>query len=288
MKLQLSTWPEIEDYLTDRRVIVIPIGSTEQHGPTGMIGTDALCPEIVADGMAEKTRILIGPSLSIGMAQHHLAFPGSISLKPSTLVRVVGDVVESLASQGFSHFFFLNGHGGNIASVQAAFSEIWAASSFRAEPSALRLRLHNWFQGARVARLSRQLFGDGEGSHATPSEISLVLSAYPEAARDRPWIRTRQAPDRSGTRRIFGVFTPTVAWERVPAWPPPSMAGGCARRRWPMRWSPWKNSSATDEERPTGAVAPSLKKRFGPIPHGFLREVVGIPQSLARSMHVYP
>ena len=185
MKLQLSTWPEIEDYLAHRRVIVIPIGSTEQHGPTGMIGTDALCPEIVADGMAEKTRILIGPSLSIGMAQHHLAFPGSISLKPSTLVRVVGDVVESLASQGFSHFFFLNGHGGNIASVQAAFSEIWAASSFRAEPSALRLRLHNWFQGARVARLSRQLFGDGEGSHATPSEISLVLSAYPEAARDR-------------------------------------------------------------------------------------------------------
>lgn len=183
MKLQLSTWPEVEAYLREMRVIVIPIGSTEQHGPTGMIGTDALCPEIVADGMAERRRLLIAPSLSIGMAQHHLAFPGSISLRPSTLLRVVGDVVESLASQGFSHFFFLNGHGGNIATVQAAFSEVWAGSSFGGRDSGLRLSLHNWFQGERVMRLSRELFGDGEGSHAAPSEISLVLSAYPQAGR---------------------------------------------------------------------------------------------------------
>ncbi len=184
MKLQFLTWPEVEAYLTHSRAIIIPIGSTEQHGPIGMIGTDALCPEIVAAGMAERRKILIGPTLSIGMAQHHLAFPGSVSLRPSTLIQVVSDVVESLAGQGFSHFFFLNGHGGNIATVQAAFSEIWARASFARSQSALRLRLHNWFQGERVGQLSRQLFGDGEGSHATPSEISLVLSAYPEASRE--------------------------------------------------------------------------------------------------------
>lgn len=184
MKLQLSTWPEVQDYLRQSQTIVIPIGSTEQHGPTGMIGTDVLCPEIVAEGLAERRRLLIGPSLSIGMAQHHLAFPGSISLRPSTLLQVVTDVVESLASQGFTHFFFLNGHGGNIATVQAAFSEVWSRTSFSGGETALRLRLHNWFQGERVARLAQELFGDGEGSHATPSEISLVLSAYPEARRD--------------------------------------------------------------------------------------------------------
>ena len=194
MKLQLSTWPEVEAYLQTCRAILIPIGSTEQHGPTGMIGTDALCPEIVAAGMAEAQRILIGPTLSIGMAQHHLGFPGSISLKPSTLMRVVADVVESLASQGFRQFFFLNGHGGNIATVQAAFSEIWASASFAAQDSELRLQLHNWFQGARVGRLSRELFGDGEGSHATPSEISLVLTAYPEAQRDVELV-PEQAPN---------------------------------------------------------------------------------------------
>jgi creatinine amidohydrolase len=193
MKLQLSTWPEIEHYLTESRVVVIPIGSTEQHGPTGMIGTDALCPEIVAAGMAAHRRLLIAPTLAVGMAQHHLAFPGSISLRPSTLIRVVSDVVESLSAQGFSHFFFLNGHGGNIATVQAAFSEIWAASSFAGGQSALRLSLCNWFQGVRVGRLSRALFADGEGSHATPSEISLVLSAYPQARRDGP-LDPEQAP----------------------------------------------------------------------------------------------
>ena len=194
MKLQLSTWPEVEAYLQTCGAILIPIGSTEQHGPTGMIGTDALCPEIVAAGMAEAERILIGPTLSIGMAQHHLGFPGSISLKPSTLMRVVADVVESLASQGFRQFFFLNGHGGNIATVQAAFSEIWASASFAGQESELRLQLHNWFQGARVGRLSRELFGDGEGSHATPSEISLVLTAYPEAQRDVELV-PEQAPN---------------------------------------------------------------------------------------------
>ncbi len=184
MKLQLATWPEIETYLERSRSIIVPIGSTEQHGPTGMIGTDALCPEIVADGMAEEKELLIGPTLSIGMAQHHLAFPGSVSLRPSTLIRVVSDVVESLAGHGFEHFFFLNGHGGNIATVQAAFSEIWASASFAGRDSGLRLQLHNWFQGPRVVRLSRELYGDGDGSHATPSEISLVLSGYPQAERD--------------------------------------------------------------------------------------------------------
>ncbi len=193
MKLQFSSWPEVEAYLATSQAIVIPIGSTEQHGPTGMIGTDALCPEIVADGMAEHRRLLIGPTLSIGMAQHHLAFPGSISLKPSTLLQVVADVVESLASQGFSQFFFLNGHGGNIATVQAAFSQIWATRSFAGADCRLRLSLHNWFQGARVEQLSRELFGEGEGSHATPSEISLVLSRYPEARRDMA-LEPEQAP----------------------------------------------------------------------------------------------
>lgn len=187
MRLQLSTWPEVQDYLRERQVIVIPIGSTEQHGPSGMIGTDALCPEIIAAGMAERQRLLIGPTLSIGMAQHHLAFPGSVSLKPSTLIRVIGDVVESLALHGFSRFFFINGHGGNIATVHAAFSEIWSASSFSGRDSGLKLQLHNWFQGSRVCRLTGELFGDAEGSHATPSEISLVLSAYPEAARNVPF-----------------------------------------------------------------------------------------------------
>jgi creatinine amidohydrolase len=193
MKLQLSTWPEIERYLENSRGIVIPIGSTEQHGPTGLIGTDALCPEIIAEGLHAEG-ILIGPTLSIGMAQHHLGFPGSITLKPSTLMAVVVDVVSSLAIQGFERFYFLNGHGGNIATVNAAFAEVYAESSLSGRASGLHLKLANWFAGRRVMRLSRELFGDAEGSHATPSEISLTWHAYPDQVRDLP-LDPRRAPE---------------------------------------------------------------------------------------------
>ncbi len=183
MHLKLATWPEVEAYLSRSTGIVIPIGSTEQHGPTGLIGTDIICPETIAEGMAAEG-ILIGPSLNIGMAQHHLAFPGSVALRPSTLMAVVRDVVTSLASQGFRHFYFLNGHGGNIASVQAAFAEIWAEASMAGQASGLNLRLGNWFAGARVRELSQSLYGAADGAHATASEISLTWHAYPEAVRE--------------------------------------------------------------------------------------------------------
>ncbi|MGY6586830.1 MAG: creatininase family protein [Wenzhouxiangella sp.] len=192
MQLQLSTWPEVEAYLTQSQGIVIPIGSTEQHGPTGLIGTDAICPSHVASRLSDDG-ILVAPTLSIGMAQHHLAFPGSITLRPSTLMAVVHDVVASLASQGFRQFYFLNGHGGNINTVQAAFAEIWSDFSLAAEPSGLKLKLANWFAGPRVVALNRELFGDADGWHATPSEISLTWDAYPDQVRDLP-LEPRRAP----------------------------------------------------------------------------------------------
>ena len=80
MELKFSTWQEVETYLHKSKAIVLPIGSTEQHGPNGLIGTDALCPESLAVALGEKTGALIAPTISVGMAQHHLGFPGSITL----------------------------------------------------------------------------------------------------------------------------------------------------------------------------------------------------------------
>ncbi|WP_376689814.1 creatininase family protein [Wenzhouxiangella sp. EGI_FJ10409] len=193
MYLQRATWPEVETYLEGSTGIVIPIGSTEQHGPTGLIGTDAICPETIAGGLAEEG-ILIGPTLSIGMAQHHLGFPGSISLRPSTLMAVVRDVVGSLTRHGFTHFYFLNGHGGNIATVNAGFAEVWADASLAGRASGQRMKMGNWFAGRRVQALARELYGDAEGSHATASEIALTWYAYPEAER-RDKLDPLRAPD---------------------------------------------------------------------------------------------
>jgi creatinine amidohydrolase len=187
MQLQLCSWPEVERYLEKSTTIIVPIGSAEQHGPIGLIGTDAICPEVVARGVAEQTVTLVAPTLSLGMAQHHLAFPGSIALRPSTLMVLINDVVRSLLRHGFDHIYFLNGHGGNIATVTATFSEIWADASFAGESRpAPRLRLYNWWSGERVRGLSRELFGGAEGSHATPSEVSLSYYAYPQAVKQAP------------------------------------------------------------------------------------------------------
>lgn len=61
MRLQFMTWTEVEDHLKSNKGIIIPIGSTEQHGPIGLIGTDAICPEVIADLAAETTGALIPP-----------------------------------------------------------------------------------------------------------------------------------------------------------------------------------------------------------------------------------
>ena len=188
MQLQLQTWTEVEAYLRSNRGIILPIGSTEQHGPIGLIGTDAICAEVIARGVGEAAGALVAPTISVGMAQHHMGFAGSMTLRPSTLIAVLRDLVDSLARHGFERFYFLNGHGGNIATVTAAFSEIYAERSLSAAANApaIKCRLRNWWQNQEVRQLSKELYGDAEGAHATPSEVAVTQFVYPEAIKSAP------------------------------------------------------------------------------------------------------
>ena len=190
MQLHLSTWPEIEDYLARSRGIVIPIGSTEQHGPIGLIGTDALTAAAIAEGVGAAEGALVAPTIAVGMAVHHLAFPGSMTLKPSTLIAMVVDCVQSLAHHGFRRFFFINGHGGNIASLTAAFYEIHA----QANGADLRCLLSNWWQPESVQALIGELYGSAEGSHATPSEVAVTWHLHPKAEERRTALHPEVAP----------------------------------------------------------------------------------------------
>lgn len=177
MLLANTTWPEVKKYLEEKNVIIVPIGSAEQHGPTGFIGTDSICPEIIAKKYGEKENVMIAPTLYYGMSQHHLGFPGSVTLRPSTLMAMITDIVQSLILHGFEYILFFNGHGGNVVPVRAAFSEMYADYSLQKKSCPACLYLMSWYEGDRVAQYVEELFGDTEGSHATPSEISLSLYA---------------------------------------------------------------------------------------------------------------
>ncbi len=181
MQLALSTWQEVEEYLRASKGVIIPVGSTEQHGPNGLIGTDHLDAEYVAKGVGDKIGALVAPTLTIGMSQHHLGFAGSITLRPSTMIALVGDVVTSLARHGFERFLFINGHGGNVATVTAAFDEIYSAASLTGTASRLRCRMVFWSGGPRCKALADKLYGDANGNHATAAEVSLSQAYHPEA-----------------------------------------------------------------------------------------------------------
>jgi creatinine amidohydrolase len=207
--LHLQTWEEVDAYLERSKAIIVPIGSTEQHGPNGLIGTDAICAAAIAEGVGAAAEALVGPTINVGNAQHHLAFAGSITLRPSTLIAVIGDYVGSLARHGFQRFYFINGHGGNIATVGAAFAELYAAASLRpgANAPSLRCTLKNWWETQGVQRLSKDFYGAREGSHATPSEVSLTQHLYPAAIKHRemgpPAPRRRGFTDAEDYRRLF-------------------------------------------------------------------------------------
>ena len=188
MQLALSTWCDIEAYLGRSRSILLPIGSMEQHGPNGLIGTDTICPTVIAEAAAESERdMLIGPSFNVGCAQHHLGFPGSMTLRPSTMIAVIADWCASLRRHGFERIYWFNGHGGNIATIAAAFAEVHAERSLSGPESplpALTLRQRNWWDLPGVMDVCRSLHPRHDGSHATASEVAVTYAAYPEQVRD--------------------------------------------------------------------------------------------------------
>jgi creatinine amidohydrolase len=180
MLLHQSTWQEVEAFLARSKAVIVPIGSNEQHGPTGLLGTDWMCPEIIAHEAQKSADVLVAPTFNIGMAQHHLGFPGTIALRPSTFMAAIGDWAKSLAAHGFTRIYFLNGHGGNVATIEAAFSELYAEASYAGRPRGFALKLKNWWDLRGVMSLAQRQFPTGHGSHATPSEIAITQWAYPD------------------------------------------------------------------------------------------------------------
>lgn len=196
MKLQLMTWPEVEDYLAGSSAILLPIGSTEQHGPMGLIGTDALCVEAIAERAAERIGMIVAPTLAYTPAPFNMAFPGTVSVSEPLFEAVVGEIVEGLGSHGFARIYVLNGHGANLAPLRRVAEKT----------DAPELLIRSWWDFAPVNDLRRAFYGDWEGMHATPSEVAITQAAY----------RTVAAPDAATIppRKLSAEFIKQHAGDR--------------------------------------------------------------------------
>lgn len=171
MRLDLCTWLEVEAFLEQSTGIVIPVGSNEQHGPIGLIGTDALCAGSVASEMAKLDKILVAPALCYTPAPFNMAFPGTISISENTFQQMVGEIIEGLASQGFTNLYFLNGHGANLAPLNRL-AEAGQTSEI------CKIRIRSWWDFDPVNQLRQELYGDWEGMHATPSEVAITQATH--------------------------------------------------------------------------------------------------------------
>ena len=180
MLLKLALWHDVQEYLERRTDVVVPFGSTEQHGPSGPLGTDSIVAEELANDLGEERRAMVAPVIPFGVSHVHGAFPGTISLKPATVLAVVTETIGSLAQQGFRRFLVVNGHHAGKAVLDLACAQV------HADFPGTRCLAVQWWELPEVRSVVLEMFGAREGHHATPGELSVVRRFYPRAVVDVP------------------------------------------------------------------------------------------------------
>jgi creatinine amidohydrolase len=135
-------WMQVEEYLRHDDRAVLPLGSTEQHSHLRLT-VDCILPERVAADAAEPLGVPVFPVVPYGVTPYFREFPGSISLRVETHLRVVGDILDGMAHSGFRRILIVNGHGGNNAVQQFALE--WAA-----DHPGCRVLFHNWWNAPRT------------------------------------------------------------------------------------------------------------------------------------------
>jgi creatinine amidohydrolase len=195
--LSEHTWQEAVRLVEENRLVIVPIGSTEAHGPHMPLDTDTHQVETVARLLAERVDGIVVPALPYGYARMWMGFAGTISLSPETFTTVLVEIGLSLVQHGFRRIMLLNGHRPNGTSVDVAARRIVdaAARDVALEISALSY----WEPGAAEIHARRKSPVGGMG-HACEMETSFQLATRPHLVH---------------MERLDGVHTPLVGWDLV-------------------------------------------------------------------------
>ncbi|MBB6646673.1 creatininase family protein [Halobellus ruber] len=169
MELTRESWTDAD--AADANLAVLPVGSTEQHGPHAPLGTDVLTAEAVAEAGADRydDPVVVAPAVPVGIAEEHRRFAGTLWTSESTFRAYVRDVVGSLASHGWDRVIVVNGHGGNIAALKEVTARIVRHDDAYAVP-------FTWFD--EVGEHTSEM------GHAGPLETSLLRHTDPESVHE--------------------------------------------------------------------------------------------------------
>ncbi|QKG84205.1 creatininase family protein [Kroppenstedtia pulmonis] len=172
--LHENKWKDVESYLAQKSTILLPVGSVEQHAHHLPLGTDSLVAIKVAEDAAKKTKTLVAPPSWVGWAPHHMAFPGTITLRPETLTHLIQDMGQSLIYHGFKKLIIINGHReANLPPLKVA------ATKLRNHTGALVSIVDPFYIAEEIGRKIRRSEPGGVG-HAAEMETSHMYHLYPE------------------------------------------------------------------------------------------------------------
>jgi len=167
------TSPEVEAFLREHQTVIVPVGSTEQHGPHGPLLTDAIVPTEVARRVAPQVGAAVAPTVNYGLSYPHIGFTGLVHIRIPTFMALIEDLAASLASIGFKRICFLNGHYDNTYAIAYA-----CANAEPRLPAGVRAFPVNYWDGM-TAEQAQTYFGPEQGLHANRAEISAVMAVNP-------------------------------------------------------------------------------------------------------------
>lgn len=170
--IQELTWQMVDIYLKKNDIVIIPSGSTEEHGPAGPLGVDAYASIALSEDAAKKSGVLVAPPLWYGDSSHHSGFPGTLTIKPETLIALIKDISKNLAKNGFKKIIIINGNKmANLPALNIAAKELHEYEL----PNVFFAIIDPW----KIAKKVSAKVKSTNEHHAGELEISQVWYKYP-------------------------------------------------------------------------------------------------------------